>query len=1267
MAREWTAAQTAAMTTGGCTLLVSAAAGSGKTATLTERIIRRLTDPVHPAELSRMLIVTFTRAAAAELKQRISEALRQALDTDPYNRHLQRQILDLGSAHISTIDAFCMEPLRAHFAEAGLPADFRMADEAELLPLSERIMDELIDEFYKSYAPDIGSNSTLFALLEDNPFADLCDALTPTRSDDALPSVLRGLYQDLLTFPDGLIRLKTEAERLREQAGGDFLDSDHGAILREWKNDLCASMTAFFQEAVDILHTDAKAEKAYGPSFAYDLAFAKALTEADTYPAVRSLLLSYAPVGLKALRGAVEVFTRLKARRAAYVEAIRTKFTGEKGYFRDEPEAVARDMRETARMCEVLYEFLTAYDTRMTSEKSRRGICDFTDNRRNLLRMLENPDGSPSPLALEYRKNFDEVYIDEYQDVDEVQDRIFRLVGGDHRFMVGDIKQSIYAFRGADPSVFAAYRRSMPLLAVGQTEGEAESGNTSGYCIFMSENFRCDRPVIQVTNGVCGHLFSACPASVAYRPQDDLVFAKRPPSTEYVSPLVQIDLVYRQSGKGQTDDSDSDSDSDSDRGSEGGKAAGEAYTPEEDAEFVHVANRIADLLESGQVLSNGRPITPGDIAILIRSKTKLPRLMAALAARGIPTGCDELEAEQAGRDLLHGSDMSYLVNLLRVVDNPDNDVPLSEVLRAPFPGLTLEDLIAIREAGDGSLYTGLSSYPYTPGADPALSARTDAFCRWLEHYRTLSASLPADGILRLLRQDNRVASRSSKAFLYLYDAARTCRVSGFTGVYTFLRFMEKKLQTAKSVSPDPDAHRNAVSVMTVHRSKGLEFPICFLIRCGASLDGAHGPRDLVFDKRCGLGMRLYDRVERRKYTTTLLRAASLAARLHDREDDMRVLYVAMTRARERLYLCGMGKETLPVSFPAGDRFSTLTAGNYLTWICAAWQERPDLAAYADLNLIPASSVTQGPRLNCLPAPDRDDHTQAAAAYYRHLHETAPLPNATESLARSVPTKVPASRMVEHMLDRCVFFSSDLPVGDEDKLPESERGTSGCDPQTVSAIRQSIRMMQSAGHDEFDLLLNQGRKPTPAERGTAAHLFLQFCDFSHVQNAGLDAEIDRLCEQGFINQRTADILNKGQLQAFFDSRFYAQLRTAVQIHREFRFSRFVPLATLTEREDLQTALGDRTLYVQGSVDLLAEMPDGTLLLCDYKTDRIFPGERANPDLLSDRMSEKHGAQLLQYAAAIRETFGREPTQMYIYSVPLGEAVPVRPAHPDTDDI
>ncbi len=1254
MGRTWTAAQTAAINTRGKTLLISAAAGSGKTATLTERIIRRLTDPTHPVELSRLLVVTFTRAAAAELRERIGKALGEAIAKDPANRHLRRQLLGLSSAHISTIDAFVREPVKAHFAELDLPAKMRIADEAELLPLSERVMGDLVTEFYEKYAaaPDGG----LFSLLSSNPFADLCDSLTPSKNDAELLPTFRALYERLLSFPAGIRRLNTEADALEAAADGDFFAAAHGALLREWVEEFRRSSEAFLSEALVVIRADEAADKAYGKAFAADLAFMRRLATITTYAEAQALFAGYEKVRLSGLKGASEEMVALRERRGEIGDAVKEMA---KLYFSDSPEALAGQMRDTARMCRVLSDFLSVYDERILDEKRARGICDFTDNRRYLLALLRTEDGQPTPVAMELAAQYDEVYIDEYQDVDEMQDEIFRLVGGDHRFMVGDLKQSIYGFRGADPTVFARYRRTLPSLS---EVPKAPHGNS----IFMSDNFRCDESVIRTTNAVCGHILRACPESVSYRDEDDLGFAKRPPAEGYRSTPVEITVIRKPT-----------------------KADGIAADPEEEAsglsaaeaEATYVANRIASMLRDGETLADGSPIRPRDIAILMRTSTSLSDYREALTTMGIPTGSEELDAAEAGKDILHGGDMMYLLNLLRIIDDPDNDIPLSETMRAPFPGFSLEELLLLRRCEDRtteaySLYECLETYADTPDADPALARKVADFRTWVEHYRALCATQPAQGLLRLLSRDERVACRETDAFRYLYDAARTCQAGGFVSLFVFLRFFEKKLLTTKnaasSVSDEDDGGH--VTLMTIHKSKGLEFPVCFVVRAGQAFSSKSMAQDLIFEKRTGLSLKLYRRgtsalsesggvQSQAKCETTLRRVGALAVMLTEREEEMRLLYVAMTRARERLCIVGVGTADMAraetCTMAEGDRYTVLSCGNYLRWVLAGLSAHPEVSDFAEVTHLFTVDLAPGEPL-ARHAAIGTQEVDETAARFRAIPAAHTPPTAMEILLGRVPTKVPASRMKEHLLDSCVFYDTDLPAEDDGKLSPVADDGSWCDAVSEAAIRESLSLMAASGEgelNEFELLLGENRRPTAAEKGTATHLFLQFADYGRVAAHGIEEEIARLTEEGFINARTAEVLDRTSLHHFFESRFMAHLRTAVTVERELKFHRFIPLAALTANPAFAEALGDRTLYVQGSVDLLATFPDGHMELCDYKTDHIRDHERENPSLLAERFRERHGDQLRQYAAAVAEMYGQRPSRVYIFSIPLGEAVEI----------
>ncbi len=1255
MGRTWTPAQEAAIQTRDCTLLISAAAGSGKTATLTERIIRRLTDPEAPMDLSRLLVVTFTRAAAAELRERIGKALSEAIARDPANGHLRRQLLRLGSAHISTIDSFVREPVMAHFAELGLSPKTRIADEAELLPLSERVMGELMEEFYCKYASYSGEG--LFSLLTSNPFADLCDSLTPSKNDAALLPTIRSLYERLLAFPAGIERLNAEADELERGADGDFFATAHGTLLREWLSDFCTSAECTLAHAWQVIEGNEAAARAYGNAFAYDLDFVRRLAQVTSYTEAYTYFMAYEKPRLGALRGASEDMVACKEARAAVCDHIKALA---KTYFADAPEVVAAQMRDTARMCRVLCDFLLSYDQRILAEKRERGICDFTDNRRYLLCLLRDPTGEPTPAARELAARYDEVYIDEYQDVDELQDEIFRLVGGNHRFMVGDLKQSIYGFRGADPSVFARYRQTLPSL-------DADMENPGGKSIFMSDNFRCDESVIRVTNAVCGHILRACPHSVGYRPDDDLGFAKRPPHDGYRPTPVEV-TVLKKPGRADAEEEDA---ADNEHG---GLSAVEA-------EATYVANRIASLLRAGETLANGERIRPKDIAILMRAGTSLRVYREALAAMGIPTGSDELDAAEAGRDILHGTDMMYLLNLLRVIDDPDHDIPLAELLRAPFPGFTLEEVLILRRAEDPataaySLFECLETYADSAEAEPSLCVRVNGFLTWIEHYRALCATQSAAGLLRLLSRDERCAGRETDAFRYLYDAARTCRSGAFVSLFVFLRFFEKKLLTTKNAvsATAAEGDEGHVSLMTIHKSKGLEFPVCFIVRAGQTFSPLSASQDLIFEKRTGLSVKLYCRggnslshignmQSQAKYDTTLRNVGALAVRLSEREEEMRVLYVAMTRARERLYIVGVGSAAMDtgkrIGFAEGDRHATLSCSHYLRWVLAGLEAHPEVSDFCQIRYVSTTDITPAVPLSVRTVTADGDEPDENAARFRRISACRNQPTRMELLLGQIPTKIPASCMRDDLLDSCVFYDTDRPADADGERTDTDNGV-WCDAVSEAAIREALALMSTrdaSGTNEFELLLGDCRRPTAAERGTAAHLFLQYADYDRMARDGLDEEIARLSEQGFINARTAEVLDKKALQAFFDSRFMVHIRQAATVERELKFHRFIPLSDLTSDAALAEALGNRMLYVQGSIDLLAIFPDGHIELCDYKTDRISPAERADLPLLTERMTARHAEQLKQYAAAVEEIYGIRPTKTYIFSLPLGEAIEI----------
>ena len=1210
MGRTWTPSQEAAMRIDGKTLLVSAAAGSGKTSVLTERIIRKLTDTEHPADLSRMLIVTFTRAAAAELKGRIAKALTDAMATDPENAHLSRQLFLLGSAQISTIDAFFQKAVRANFERLSLPASFRMADESEVLPIATEIMDGLLEEYYDRYAQS-NKGASPFAKLLDNPFAQTLDHLMSGRSDGKLGAVLRDFLGKFSAEPEGVDVIGRFAKELNDAADAEYFTTSYGAVVREYLSELFDGYIAFLQKTQ--AHLDAtpdicaKFSGIVEADFNYCLAMKQALDE-GVYERAREVAFSFVSGRFPtAKEKAKEIFT---------YQDWRTKFKEEIGkrvqsLLQYPAEIISEQMRRTALPAEILWRFYSEYTARLLSEKLERGLLEFDDVRAMLYKLLTDKDGNATPFSEELAASYDAVYIDEYQDVDYLQDRIFSLIGKNRRFMVGDIKQSIYGFRGSEPSIFAGYRRQMPLFDA----PEAESAD--GACVFMSDNFRCDKPVIDFANKVCAFLFSACENTVGYRPQDDLVCSK---STDGITApahpapvtLAVFDAPPRKKARGDDED--------------------DAEDVREEA--VWVAAEISRILRE-ETLDNGSPVRPSDIAILVRNKNHGATYTDELTRLSIPV-LSPTSSDIAQNPLLYD-----MLNLLKSVDNPWRDLPLSEFLLSPLGGFDLEELTVIREASTptSALYDALLTV--AEDAEHPLFAKCSAMIAWLDEARRLADTQPADRFLRLLYQDDRLASLSdTPVLLYLYEQARIYQKNAFCGLYGFLSHFAKLLEGGKLSAEGFGAAEDAVTVMTVHHSKGLEFPVVFLSSTGSPFNKDDIKKNLLYHREVGIACRLYDEVSGNLEDTALRSALCLKVDGEQVEESIRTLYVALTRARERMYVSGTlaGKwETAMTNaslIQRGNRASILGASNMLAWMLAALYEGGTLADDIDLRVLhPAhGEVERG-----VPYASGATNAQSEAALSPVAERYAAIYRAKEeteypyAFLQGLPAKTAASKLSANLLDT---------LSDE----ENEE----------SVLMAQIELLQSAT-PPFDSLLQAQEKPSATEVGSATHAFLQFCNYERLMASSPEEEAERLVADGFMSRRAADILHFRQLRAFCKSDLMALIQSAAKVQRELKFGILTPMSSLTQNEELAQKLGEETLFVQGSIDLLLTMPDGRIILVDYKTDRITDEERANPALLAARQRERHGHQLSCYAEAIRDLLGREPNEMRIYSLPLGASL------------
>ena len=1251
MAPNWTAAQKHAMEAQGRNLLLSAAAGSGKTATLTARIIRSLTAEENPADISRLLVVTFTRAAAGELKTRISAALSKALAEHPGNRHLTKQLISIGSASICTIDSFCLSLVRAHFQMLSLPPDFRLADETELAVLRRTLMEDLIEEYYDKKT--------------DGMFAALTEHFTGMRNDGDLAPMLTEIYQKIAAFPEGLSYLSRCAEEYEGEADLPFLQTHFGTIIKRHALRRLAGCISRMENALRDITDNGVLQKAYEKSFSYDLETCQALSSAltqDNYQEACRICADYAPIRVGSLKAAQKTEASIKAceMRSAVVEEIRKKLTP---HFLIPQEKLPALYRATGQVCAALHEFLSDYDRRLAEEKLTRAVCDFGDITRLTYRLLVTPNGEPTAIAREIAQQYDAIYIDEYQDVDAVQDAIFRAIAQpNNRFMVGDIKQSIYGFRGSEPSIFAGYRRDYPILEP-DAEPDPEQLSES---VFMSENFRCDRHVISFVNAICSYLFAACGESIGYVPQDDLIFSKAEPEG-YQAPKVRVMITVPPEKEDEAED----------------EAPAEETEEEDTAEKPEIRLIVGEIrrLLNGGKKADGTPIRPGDIAILSRTATCHSAIAEALEAAGIPTAT----AEQ--KDFFENPEVLLLLCLLNTIDNPTRDIPLAGVLRSPLFGFTMDDLVLIRaRTKDCPLIDAVRAMSEADEDDP-LARRCRDFIATLDHYRDAARALPVDKLLRRLYRErcllayagsgrdkqDRAAVRTRRTnLLRFYEYARRFESGSFKGLYQFIGYINGIIEEGTTIQFGGSASEDAVSLMTIHKSKGLEFPVCFLCNTSSKFSAKDTESTLLFDRKIGLAIRLPDSTGFARLNTPMRVAIADHRNEELRQEEMRLLYVALTRAREYLYVTAnsrsrrdslLSKAALRAAQDGGGLATALMDCNsYLEWMLTAMETPRGRDAYECRFLDPSA-------LDAYLAEAEDTPALIPAKISEETDENAEPTMADSAILDAWEARFDFKYPYEHLttLPSKISVSDLHPAVLDHQLDIEEDDMRFSEEDTQLRLRLG-HLAQRDAADDMSAMVEKWLSRTPAfcrteetetvsaaERGTATHLFLQFCDMERARRDGVRAEAIRLTEQRFLPPHVAQEIREDQLTRFFASDFYERLRRARRVWREQRFQLLLPAESFTQNEDDARELSGEVLLVQGVIDLFFEAEDGKLILCDYKTDALTREERRDPSQAAKKLIARHERQLSYYAQALEQLCGRRPDEVLIYSLPLGDAI------------
>lgn len=1189
-----TAAQAAAINERSKTLLVAAAAGSGKTWTLTERIIEILLSEDAPTELSELLIVTFTTAAAAELRERIAKALREALIKNPENERLTRQLLSLSSANIYTIDAFCNEIVRRNTAAVGLAPGYRVPDTAEVYLLASSVMESLIEGLYAAELPESG--------ISGEDFAALADCLTDVRSDAALTETLLHLYRKTDSEEEGVEALRPLCDAYRLTSEDAVNAHPYVTYMLRQVREVAAEYSDAMRSLSERLIDDPRATAPYSKLFSTLLPLLTSLQDASSYRAVHEQLSAFSWPRLPSLAQKSEIALAIDARYTALRSEL--KHLHNTFFLYTEAELITL-FAELHKKMQTLVCTLSAFDRMYRAEKRRLGLCEYADMERYAYMCLWK-DGRRTDIAEALRAQFKGVYIDEYQDVNRLQDRIFEAISNDtNRFMVGDIKQSIYGFRSADPEVFADMKRSFAHLS--------EAADASQAAIYMSENFRCDRAVIDTVNELFDTLFGAVGASIGYLPEDRLICAKDQDGVPYRTS--ELLLTERQS-----DDAEESESEEQDEQAPLKSAESEAHT---------VAARIRELLANG-IKNDGTPVQARDVAVLFRAaKTNIPVFSQVFADYGIP--CHIAES----CDFFLNADVLLTLCLLNAIDNPSKDIYLTGLLCSPLFGFTPDELVHVRRADEsGTLYRALVAYTEATGNEKCRSC-----LRTLDRYRKIAEGMPMDALLFRLYRETGLLSLATQHggrdnLLLLYDYARNFERSSFRGLYAFISYVNRLIENRTSFERPSEgaADCNAVRMMSVHASKGLEFPYVFVCGCASAFRNRDGMGSLLYARGFGVSLRLRD-AHGLTFVENPVHAA-VASRLYETmlEEELRILYVAMTRAREQLFLSGyVGKSAVAFEKKVSERAPRLNAYGVRR-----------LRSYMEL----LSAAVQSTAVRCTVAPDGVPDTVAI-----RTEPTAPPSAQDEALQQTLTER----------------FAYRYPRAHLCTLPE-KLSVSVLSPSVLDGTEDTVRLSLDG---EEPLVLTDGdtqEKSTQlpsfytgipqdnsAERGIITHTFMQFCDFDRLATEGVEAELDRLIRQRFLPEDARTLVRLDELEAFRESKLLADIRTAVHVYREFRFHTHLPAAAFTENEQLRERLGDTQLFVQGVMDCVYEDGRGELHLIDYKTDRVR--DRSDLDRTREELRCKHTRQLSYYAKASEKIFGRAPKTVSVYSLALGECIKI----------
>ncbi len=1228
---QWTKDQLEAIENRGSTLLVSAAAGSGKTAVLVERVLRKIMDTEHPVDIDHLLLVTFTNAAASEMRGRIGAALSEAVAANPDNARLRRQLFLVHRAKITTVHSLCLSLVREQAAELGIAPDFRLMDENEGMILRSSVLEEVIDAAYER---------------GDSNFHALCDLVNSEKDDSGLGKVILNAWEQIQSHPDPRAFLEEVREWLDAK---DMNQLPHAQVLLSQAEAATEHGLEFLRMAVSKMSGIEQLEEKYQPAFESDIEQAENLLKAlkSTGKDWDACVNAAQSIRHDSLKRMSKEFTDdalkelLKAMRKEWknlAETIKTKWLAIKS------SETAEDRAITCPALSALIDMINSFDDAFSNAKRARNAADFGDLEHFAVRLLYDKDDNkePSELARTLSMEYEEIAVDEYQDTNAVQHAIFHALskGDANLFMVGDVKQSIYSFRLADPSIFLEKYNSFADVE------KAEQGKPRR--VILGQNFRSRSEVLESCNYIFSAVMGKTVGGMDYTDRESLHTGAEYPDANNPRYKTEVLLIDTAKMGGNDDDAPSKT----------------------ETEARLVAKRVRELLDDkfpvlDKATGELRPVTPDDIVILLRAPG--PRAWAYIDALE-KVGVNAASGERKG--LLESSEVGTIVSMLSVIDNPRQDVDLIGVMLSPLFGFTEKELAEIRLNSKEKSYYDAVSYAASRSGNlktaedaldeekgpintenipdkngitvsPKTASKAAGFMNQLIHFRNFACDQPVFRLIWEIYDQTKAlgmygalpnGAQRQANLIEFFERARAFENQGFRGLFAFVRLLRGMQETGKDFQTvGTKLGGGAVRIMSIHQSKGLEFPVVVLANCAGGFNQSDLKEPVLVHKSLGFGSKCRNLERGIQYDTVERIATNILKRREMVSEELRILYVALTRAKEKLILTGatsylkanLNKWAQLAELDTIPQYAMGVVNSFLPWIMT-----PLLRSSCTRELQEKYEL------------DVSTHGTGCDTFEVHLYtpDMLPVPESDTPLYFDEP-KTDGYEVKPYLYYPNAYLTEIPSKRTPTQTGQDFNSGKPADELTEESSRE-WRYVQM----RTPLFEKNKKKLTPAEVGIAHHLFVQYCDFSAASEpGGVQKELNRLREKQLLTPEQAGAINTGSIETFFASETYQKLVAHNKVRREFKFSVLAPAA---KYYPVAAETPDETVLLQGVIDCLIETPEGLVIL-DFKTDHISLKK------LAER-SEEYRVQLDAYAFAAEQIFERPVIKRILYYLSLGRA-------------